>query len=216
MNLAKMKSLDDLSAFFDDPFDEIMNGDSKKKKKKKKKKHDDGDVSYKDSLKEMSKKELRAQVEKMGIELSFLDMEDKKAMRKAILKARSNSERKQPSEIKMVKPKGEPVGLQIAASENTPPYFFDEDTRNFIIRDADDAPDMTCYKAMQSLGRIRRRKRSDDGFSGLMDRLDQLIQKGIMDEAPKKLDGKDIIDVDYVDVKDEKTPKAVGDGQAND
>lgn len=201
------KAFKELDAKFDDPFEIMFGEDSKKKKKKKKKKDAIEGGSFKESLKAMSKKELAAMAEKMGIDLDFVDRQDKKAMRKAIMKAHKDAKLrdKAKSSIKMVAkgPKEEKtMGLQVV--KDAPPYYFDEDTRDFVVRDADTTSDMNCFNAMKSLGRLRKEKRKDDGFGTLMHKLQQLIDRGMLDE---KEDDPNIIDVDYTVVDDE--PKAI-------
>ena len=209
MKIDKLLGLTDLKAPFDDPF-EIFYGEETGKKKKKKKKdrdEDSGGGSFKDSLKEMSKKELVKMADKMGIDLDFVDRQDKKAMRKAILKAHKGA--KTTSAIKMVGgnsdklDKHKSVGLQLAESDV--PFYFDEDSRDFVIRNADTAEDITCYDAMRSLGHMRKSKRSDDGFGTMMAKLDQLIKMGALDEKKPE---NEPIDVDYT-VVDADEPKAI-------
>ena len=53
--------------------------------------------------------------------------------------------------------------------------YFDEDTRDFVIPNADVTDDMNCFNAMKSLGHIRRQKREDDGFGTMMKKLQQLL-----------------------------------------
>ena len=196
----------DLGASFNDPFD-LINGYDKKKKKKKKKDEDSSDgVSFKDSLKEMSKSELIKMGEKMGIDFDYITTQDKKAMRKAIAKAHKNKAKSEKAKgsIKMVSEKKEKtLGLQ--AVKDAPPYYFDEDTRDFVIPNADVTDDMNCFNAMKSLGHIRRQKREDDGFGTMMKKLQQLIDRGMLDEAKNDIT-KDAIDVDYTVVEETTEP----------
>lgn len=87
--------------------------------------------------------------------------------------------------------------------QQVPPYYFDEETRQFVINKADTAPDMDVYSAMRGLGAIRKSIRKDDGFAEMMDRLHAAITSATYD--PDKLD-KPIIDVDFKIVDDEPVP----------
>lgn len=204
----KLDKLKDLDIKFDDPYDIFYGGEKKKKKKGKKKDKEDSAKggSFKESLKEMSKKELAQMAEKMGIDLDFVDSQDKKAMRKAILKAHKDAKKigDAKGSVKMASSKDKPktLGLQISA-DNAPPFYFDEETRDFVITKADDTEDMNCFNAMKSLGKIRKHKRSDDGFGTLMDKLQTLIERGMLDEKKDEP-----IEVPYTVVDDETVPAA--------
>lgn len=189
----------------DDPYDDLM-GDGKKKKKKKKKDKDvAGDIggSFKESLKELSKKELRAKCEEMGIDLDYIDRESKKSMRAAIMKARKESR----GMGKIKKNEAAPVVVDSA------PYYFDEKTREFVVCNAEDAPDITVFEAMRSLGALRRNKRKDDGFAELMQRITDQIKSGALDEKKdsKPAIADKAIDVEYTEVKDEKPAATTAD-----
>ena len=132
----------------------------------------------------MSKSELIKMGEKMGIDFDYITTQDKKAMRKAIAKAHKNKAKSEKAKgsIKMVSEKKEKtLGLQ--AVKDAPPYYFDEDTRDFVIPNADVTDDMNCFNAMKSLGHIRRQKREDDGFGTMMKKLQQLIDSGLVRNA---------------------------------
>ena len=180
---------------FDDPF-EILYDSGKKKKKKKKKKDCDGgsSIGYEESLREMSKKELRKKCEEMGIELSYLEEDDKKLMRKKILKAHD--------ELKGKKKKKDKLELVESA-----PYYFDSKSRDFVIGDALDAKDITIFNAMQSLGKLRQKVRSDDGFGELMDRITtKLKTMSIEGHTADRIEN--AVDVDFTEVK-EDAPKQI-------
>lgn len=200
MKLDDLNDLKDLDTKFNDPFEILFDDEDKKKKKKKKDKKKDKDksgdkrdreVSYKESLKELSKKELKKKAQNMGIDLDMVDCDSKKVLRKAILKARDDTKRGR--ELKAVKT-DEPKKSSIV---NDPPFYFDEDNRDFVVRNADTAPDMVCFDAMRSLGKIRRGIRPDDGFGELMDRITKkLIESDPKDKGP-------VIDVDFTEVDDD-------------
>lgn len=203
MKLSKLTGLKDLDVPFDDPFEIYYGGDKKKKKKKKDKEKDSfEDGSFKESLKEMGRKELEKMADKMGVDLDFVDRQDKKAMRKAILKAHKDASQKKSLAISK-EDKKKSIGLQMAENDDVP-FYFDPDSRDFVIKKADDAKDMDCYNAMRSLGHIRRKKRDDDGFGVLMQKLDDLIQRGALDEGKEE----DVIEVSDYKVKD-VTPNAI-------
>lgn len=206
----KLDKLKDLDIKFDDPYDIFYGNGKKKKRKDKKKKGKDDSLksgSFKESLKEMGKKELAQMAEKMGIDLDFVDRQDKKAMRKAILKAHKDAKKIGDAKgaVKMgsdSKEKPKTLGLQISA-DNAPPFYFDEETRDFVIREADDTEDMNCFNAMKSLGKIRKHKRTDDGFGTLMDKLQTLIERGMLDEKKDEP-----IEVPYTVVDTDAIPAA--------
>lgn len=85
--------------------------------------------------------------------------------------------------------------------KKAPPFYFDEQTREFVILNADTAKDLTVLQSMQSLGKIRQRLRPDDGFGEMMDRLThQLMHDALppVEEEPKALpDTTDVIDADF-------------------
>lgn len=203
-------SEDTLEIYFDD--DE---GGKKKKKKKGKDKDKDkkksdswsksNEKDYKDSLKELSKKQLRKKAEALGVDLDYVDKDDKKALRKAIMKAVSESKRAE--SIRGDKPKKEKSAGLVATSSDKittkPPFYLDEDSKDFVIGNALDAEDMTIFQGMQSLGKMRQSKRSDDGFGELMDKITKKLL-----ETPTE---KEVIDVEYKVVEDVKAlpPKEV-------
>ena len=189
-----------------DPYEDLLGDDfDKKKKKKKKKDKGKGDTgsSFKESLKELSKKELRAKCDEMGIDLDYIDRESKKSMRAAILKARKDA--RATEKIKDEKPKKK--DLKPVLSTVVPPFYFDEDSRKFVICNAADAPDIEVFNAMRGLGALRRQKRADDGFAELMERISAKIQSGELDEPDPPMAIPDAIDVEYREVTDEPKPE---------
>lgn len=203
-------SEDSLEIYFDDD-----DGGSKKKKKKKKdkdksKSKKDGwsksnEKDYKESLKELSKKQLRKKAEALGIDLDYVDKDSKKELRKAIMGAVKNSKRAE--SIRADKPKTETsAGLEVTSTKlsTKPPFYFDEDTHDFVIGNAMDAEDMTVFQSMQSLGKMRQSKRADDGFGELMDR----ITKKLLDMPLEK---ETVIDVEYKVVDDTPTAEQMKD-----
>lgn len=204
-DLKKKTAID--AVFANDPFEIYFTEDGKKKAKKKKKKAKEakvGSQSFKESLKELSKKELASKAEKMGIDLDFVDRQDKKAMRKAILKAykskKQNEEIK--SSVKMVGDKKEKkTSAALTMLDQNVPYLFDEKSRSFVIPNADITEDINCFNAMRSLGKLRKEKRKEDAFGTLMERFQELISKGALDEGKPE----QVIDVEYTVV--DETPK---------
>jgi hypothetical protein len=213
-----LDDLKDLETRFNDPVSILFDDDEDKPKKKKKKdkekkkeKSESGSDSYKESLKELSKKELRKKAEKMGIDLSDVDTDSKKAMRKAIMKVRNKAVK--PEQVwdgtDEVKESLKPAG-KLKQVDPRPPYYYDEDSEDFVIAKALETDDMACFQAMRSLGKMRQEKRPDDGFGELMERITQKINEVDVKqlEAPaKKESHKDAIDVEYREVKDEKPLK---------
>lgn len=197
MKLSELNNLDAFDDIFDDPYEIFFDMKSSKKKKKKKKKSKDKE-SFEDSLDFMKKRELAEMADKMGLDLTFTDKQDKKIMKKAILKARRKQATSQESSpIKMVKKEEAPtMGLQVATDKKVP-YYFDEKTRDFVITNADETDDMNCLNAMRSLGKIRKDKRRDDAFGMLIDRLDVIIAKGLLDgESNKYIEAEDYTVID--------------------
>lgn len=189
MKLKDFTKLSDLDTKFSDPVSILFDEDDSKKKKKKKKDKEKSkkDYQYGDayeaSLKELKKKDLRKKAQNMGIDITGIE-DDKKAMRKAIMKGRRGAEKPaKKSELKLVatnipdeKPaKKDEVGETIAKVR--PPYYYDEDTKDFVITKAIDVADINCFRAMQSLGKLRKKKRPDDGFGELMDRIETKIKE---------------------------------------
>lgn len=189
-----------LGGEFNDPYEILFEDSGKKKKKKDREELDD----YKESLKALSKKELRKKCEEMGVDLDYIDQNDKKAMRKAIMKSRKDQQT-----AKKMKSIPNPL---VEVSKSEVPYYFDTDTHDFVIGKADDADDMLLFDAMRSLGDIRKQKRANDGFGGLMDAITKKLKDGTFDkkalnEAEKKK--AEAIDVEYTEVKEE--PKGTKD-----
>ena len=204
----------DFGGDFNDPYEILFEEDDGKKKKKKKdkakKKDKDKGIdmeSYKESLKALSKKELRKKCDDMGVDLDYIDQEDKKAMRKAIMKARKDQETGK--KIRGSKDEDDvPASLLVETDMKKAqiPYYFDTETRDFVITKADDAEDMQVLNAMRSLGNIRKKKRSKDGFGSLMDAIMKKLEDGTFDQkALSETDTKKAtaIDVDYTEVKEE-------------
>lgn len=205
---------------FDDDLDEILDGKKKKKKKKKAKKEKAGSgnsklIAYKESLKSLSKKELKAKMEALGVSVPSWEMDDKKAMRKAILKAVKNKETKAydmkvddgsksdlPGGLKLVAEGGK----KVSSKKKDHICYFDEDTHDFVITDAMDRTDVEVFNSMRTLGKLRQSIRTDDGFGELMDR----ISAKLLQSDTKKLDTSDenIIDVEYTVVDEDTTEKA--------
>lgn len=211
---------------FDDDLDGILDGKKKKKKKKDKdkaKKHSGkgGDAkmtAYKESLKALSKKELHAKMDALGISVPSWEMDDKKAMRKAILKAVKKKEVNVDASATTIGDKDFPGSRKIAlvaSSEDAPApkkgekikdkpiCYFDEDNRDFVITDAVDRSDVDIFNSMRTLGKLRQHVRTDDGFGELMDR----ISAKLLSSDSGKISG-EVIDVDYT-VVDDDTDKAV-------
>ena len=87
------------------------------------------------------------------------------------------------------------------------PYYFDSKSRDFVIADALDAKDITIFNAMQSLGKLRQKVRSDDGFGELMDRITaKLKTMSIEGHTADRIEN--AVDVDFTEVKEE-TPKQI-------
>lgn len=209
---------------FDDDLDDILDGKKKKKKKKDKaKKHSSkgGDAkmtAYKESLKALSKKELHAKMDALGVSVPSWEMDDKKAMRKAILKAVKKKEVNVDTSATTIGDKDFPGSRKIAlvaSSEDAPApkkgdkikdkpiCYFDEDNRDFVITDAVDRSDVDIFNSMRTLGKLRQHVRTDDGFGELMDR----ISAKLLSSDSGKISG-EVIDVDYT-VVDDDTDKAV-------
>lgn len=209
---------------FDDDLDDILDGKKKKKKKKDKaKKHSSkgGDAkmtAYKESLKALSKKELHAKMDALGVSVPSWEMDDKKAMRKAILKAVKKKEVNVDASATTIGDKDFPGSRKIAlvaSSEDAPApkkgekikdkpiCYFDEDNRDFVITDAVDRSDVDIFNSMRTLGKLRQHVRTDDGFGELMDR----ISAKLLSSDSGKISG-EVIDVDYT-VVDDDTDKAV-------
>ena len=199
----------DFGGDFNDPYEILFEEADGKKKKDKAKKKDKGiDMeSYKESLKALSKKELRKKCEDMGVDLDYIDQEDKKAMRKAIMKARKDQETGK--KIRGSKDEDDaPASLLVETDMKKAqiPYYFDTETRDFVITKADDAEDMQVLNAMRSLGNIRKKKRSKDGFGSLMDAIMKKLEDGTFDQkALSEADQKkaSAIDVAFTEVKEE-------------
>lgn len=221
MKLDLSKDFKDLDSMFGD-YDDLFFDEPKKKKKggkkdKKDKKSRDtmNDEAYKESLKTLTKSELRRKAEAMGVDLRDIDTSSKKAMRKAIMQARDETLAAKKA-IKAVDTKKGPAGLQVPghqfdpklhagltrkAQVQRPPYYFDEDSHDFVICDADSATDITVFNAMRSLGGIRKTIRPDDGFAEMMDRIHkQLISSDDCTEPQQ------VIETTWVDVSDNTSP----------
>lgn len=195
----------------DDLYDVVFGEDSEKSKKKKKKKKDKGEKkSYKARLKEMSKQELRDRIVSLGINAANINTDSKKEMRNAILEAQGYTLKiakpKTAADVLEAGPDSKPQDMIPTAKvervmTERPPHFFDEDG-SFVIPDALNASDMTCYEAMESLGAARRTVRPSDGFGEMMDRL----TRKLVSEAsrPLSLEGQEPIEVEFKDVTDEK------------
>lgn len=169
----------------DDPLsDELFFGKRKKdkdKKKKKKKKKDKAKLKGKKGmaraiieLNDMSKSELRDRMVQLDIDSANVDTDSKKSMREAIRKSIDPSYVPNASKPASLTP-ALPKPLEPTVYEGVPPFYHDEKSGDFVIKDAMDAPDMTCYQAMESLGAMRRMKRADDGFGLMMDKLSRKI-----------------------------------------
>ena len=192
MKVDDLKDLKELDAMFpNDPFEIYCYGEENEGKKKKggKKKEE----SFKDSLHDLSKKELRKKAEEMGVDLRFVDTDSKKELRHAIMDARKSSK-----SAKKSKPSVPPVidddddisekkesGLKCVVTDEKscqdgkPAFYFDMDTHDFVIHGADDIEDDILLDAMRSIGAIRREKRPKDGFGELMLRMDAHMGRGI-------------------------------------
>lgn len=211
---------------FDDDLEDILDGKKKKKKKKdggkkRKDKGGSGDakmMAYKESLKALSKKELHAKMNALGISVPSWEMDDKKAMRKAILKAVKKKEVNVDSSASTIDGDDFPGSRKItliASSEDAPApkkgekikdkpiCYFDEDNRDFVITNAVDRSDVDIFNSMRTLGKLRQHVRTDDGFGELMDR----ISAKLLSSDSGKISG-EVIDVDYT-VVDDDADKAV-------
>lgn len=201
-----------------DPLFELldsMNSDdekrSKKGKKKKKKKSKEIKARWMAAsgapnlaeLQDMSKSDLRDYIVKMGIKANSIDLTSKKAMRNCIkehfgLKGSSTSAAL--AAVSDGKPAKEPK-LIISKKSDAPPYWYDEETGEFVIADARDTDPLNCYNGMSALGEIRRKARPDDGFGVLMDTL----TKRIVEEAHKPKLESPVIEAEF-EVIDEVPP----------
>lgn len=206
----------DLDRMFDDPTLDLLFGDEPKKKKKKKKggkkdRDKANDAAYKETLKTLSKKELIAKAEGMGADLRFVDISDKKELRKTILEMRRRA-RASKEAVMSISPSGDVgkstkmAGLSKSVPEtvSSAPHYFDETTRQFIINDADTAPDVGIFNAMQSLGAYRTELRPDDGFGEMMRRLRQQLMTDSLPPVADTPDKNMIIDVNYTEVPETK------------
>lgn len=199
----KMRDLEELDSKFGlkNPTDLIIDG----KKKKKKKKDDD---SKGKGLKELSKSELRSRLEKLGIDTVGVDIDSKKAMRRAIKAAKEQAKlsrgtldrggrpiKAKPQKLEVIEPEPE-VKLPMPKLK----FLYDIDSDQFVINNPVDRTDMECYEAMKTLGHLRRRKRPDDGFAELMENIQRKIDRGEME--PKD----DVVDVPNLAEKSKTLP----------
>ena len=215
MKMDELKDLKDLDKLFPtDPFEIYCYGEDYEKKKKKGKK--DSGLSIKESLHELSKKELRKKAEEMGVDMRFVDTDSKKALRGAIMDARKASKKVKhqhadDQRVALIEPNDETKDLKLAATSEKeavigqkPKFYFDMDTHDFIIHDADDAEDDVMLDAIRALGAIRREKRPDDGFGELMLRMDNHIKHGIaLEDALDPATNPNVIEVDDYKVVDD-------------
>ena len=225
--MSKMKKfaneLDGFGGLFDDPCLELFDEHPLKKKKKKKKKGSDdtsgmskrernAEEAYIESLASLSKKELRRKLERFG---GVVDPDaGKKALVKEIVRLRRAAIGRDQKAVTL-KTSGsmESVGMKLVNSTaeltEIPPFYFDEESRAFVINKADEAPDADVYAAMRGLGALRRSVRPDDGFADLMERIHESVTSAIRENAKRIGDKeliKEIIDVDF-EVVDEQPAK---------
>lgn len=226
MKMDELKDLKDLDKLFPtDPFEIYCYGEDYEKKKKKGKK--DSGLSFKESLHELSKKELRKKAEEIGVDMRFVDTDSKKALRGAIMDARKASKKVKhkhadDQQVAVVELKDETKDLKLAATSEKeavigqkPKFYFDMDTHDFIIHDADDAEDDVMLDAIRALGAIRREKRPDDGFGELMLRMDNHIKHGIaLEDALDPTTNPNVIEVDDYKVVDDDV-KALPEGKSS-
>lgn len=188
----KMKDLEELDSKFGlkNPSELIIDGKKKKKKKK------SGDSKGK-GLKELTKSELRDRIDRMGIETVGVDLDSKKAMRRAIKSSKEQSKLlrgtldRNGRTIKADRPqKLEVIRAQPEADDIIPPetpklkFFYNRAADQFVVNEPIDRTDMECYEAMRTLGNLRRKKRHDDGFAELMENIQKKIERGEMDPDP--------------------------------
>lgn len=222
MKVDDLKDLKDLDAMFPtDPFEIYCYGEDSDKKKRSKKSD-----SFKDSLHELSKKELRKKAEDMGVDLRFVDTDSKKALRGAIMDARKSFKKAKGGKSKKGhddswddKKELTPIITSSKAvdTEKKPHFYFDMDTHDFVIHGADDLEDDIMLDAMRAIGAIRREKRPKDGFGELMLRMDAHIKHGIgLDEALDPATDPNVIEVeDFHVVDDAATPALPSGGKSN-
>lgn len=153
----------------------------KKSKDKGKKKSKDRSVEYETAnarLKEMGKGELRLRCQEYGVKGSEADFNSKKSMRHAILRAMGlkKSGPVMPLTIHdQISTQG-PVGLNPDATleelvKERPPYYFDENTGDFVFAQAKTQSAMTCLDGFMAMGHIRKQADPEDGFAELAERL---------------------------------------------
>lgn len=208
--------LSDLRDDRNDPLEIFFDEDAEKGKKKKKKKGKKKDKekrhgvtsrdAYKEDLKELSRSELHDKLIELGVDTRSIDTDSKKAMRKAIVKKVYGDNDVLPVDQSSGKKKKKKDKDKDRMRSNErivqgiPPHYYDEDTENFVITRAMDAPDMECFTAMRALGALRKEKRHSDGFGELMERLtDKITQAAIAEQRTE-----DVIDVTDFHVVDEK------------
>lgn len=229
MKMDELKDLKDLDKLFPtDPFEIYCYGEDYEKKKKKGKK--DSGLSFKESLHELSKKELRKKAEEMGVDMRFVDTDSKKALRGAIMDARKASKKVKHMDLHVsdgqrvtaASTDSDKKALKLAVTPEEdavigekPKFYFDMDTHDFIIHDADDAEDDVMLDAIRALGAIRREKRPDDGFGELMLRMDNHIKHGIaLEDALDPATNPNVIEVDDYKVVDDDV-KALPEGKSS-
>lgn len=186
----------------------------KKSKDKGKKKSKDRSVEYETAnarLKEMSKGELRLRCQEYGVKGSEADFNSKKSMRHAILRAMGlkKSGPVMPLTIhdQISTPTQGPVRLNPDATleelvKERPPYYFDENTGDFVFAQAKTQSAMTCLDGFMAMGHIRKQADPEDGFAELAERLYAKITAPAapaLEESPKE----DVIPVKDYKVLDE-------------
>jgi hypothetical protein len=179
MKLDDLKDLDDLEKKIGAD-DGIYFEESKKKKKKKK--DEDKEDLYKESLKELSKKDLRKKAAELGVG-DDVDLDSKKAMRKAILKKvkSSKAEKALAKETSAQFASDSDVGAKTEAPKHeiaNPYWSYDAKGDQMVIHKTLEMDDMDLYDAMKFIGKKRMVAHGgDDGFGEMMKRIDDQLRK---------------------------------------